>query len=278
MLNRNAREIIRRGRIYYIRYYDVKGRRRMETTKSTDRNEAEKMLRKRLSAKDAGVSPDVAIGKLTLKEATDDLLDDYKVNGRRSLPEVRRNVELHLLPYFGDRRRMTSITTAEMRAFIAERQREETADDGTITRAASNAEINRELAALRRVFRLAVRAGRLVQCPHAPMLQERNSRRGFWNLTRSSPSVRRCRRLYGPWSSSATQQGGGRRAKSCRSNGGMSIGPGAVSGWMRTRRSARLPVHGRPRNDPQGPACRARTAEDGRHHLPVRVPSGRRSD
>lgn len=177
---RNVGEIIKRGRIYYIRYYDVKGRRRLETTKSTDRNEAEKQLRKRLSAKDAGVSPDAAVGKLTLKEATDDVINDYKVNGRRSLPEVKRKIELHLLPYFGERRRMMSITTADIRAFIAERQREEKTDNGTITkRAASNAEINRELAALRRAFRLAVRAGRLLQCPHVPMLQERNTRRGF---------------------------------------------------------------------------------------------------
>lgn len=177
---RNVGEIIKRGRIYYIRYYDVKGRRRLETTKSTDRNEAEKQLRKRLSAKDAGVSPDAAVGKLTLKEATDDLINDYNVNGRRSLPEVKRKIELHLLPYFGERRRMVSITTADMRAFIAERQGEEKTDNGTITkRPASNAEINRELAALRRAFRLAVRAGRLLQCPHVPMLQERNTRRGF---------------------------------------------------------------------------------------------------
>ncbi|HEY0873604.1 MAG TPA: site-specific integrase [Vicinamibacterales bacterium] len=166
---RNVGEIIKRGRIYYIRYYDLKGRRRLETTKSTDRNEAEKQLRKRLSAKDAGVSPDAAVGKLTLKEATDDLFNDYKVNGRRSLPEVRRKVELHLLPYFGERRRMMSITTADIRAFTVARQEA----------GASNAEINRELAALRRSFRLAVRAGRLVQYPHVPMLQERNTRRGF---------------------------------------------------------------------------------------------------
>jgi site-specific recombinase XerD len=166
---RNVGEIILRGQIWYIRYYDVRGRRRLESTHSPDRAEAEKLLRKRLTAKDAGVSPDAAIGKLTLKEATDDLLNDYKMNGRRSLPEVRRKVELHLFPYFGERRRMTSITTAEIRAFTVARQ-----DAG-----ASNAEINRELAALRRAFRLAVHAGRLVQCPHVPMLQERNIRRGF---------------------------------------------------------------------------------------------------
>jgi integrase len=67
-----------------------------------------------------------------------------------------------------------------VRAFVAERQREEKDDNGKVTkRAASNAEINRELAALRRAFRLAVRAGRLVQCPHVPMLREQNVRRGF---------------------------------------------------------------------------------------------------
>jgi hypothetical protein len=33
------------------------------------------------------------IRKLTLKEATDDLLNDYKANGRRSLPEVPRKIE-----------------------------------------------------------------------------------------------------------------------------------------------------------------------------------------
>jgi integrase len=61
------------------------------------------------------------------------------------------------------------VTTADIHAFTVARQEA----------GASNAEINRELAALRRSFRLAVRAGRLVQYPHVPMLQERNTRRGF---------------------------------------------------------------------------------------------------
>jgi integrase len=80
---RNVGEIIQRGRIYYIRYYDVQGRRRLETTKSTKREDAEKQLRKRLSAKDAGVLPEAAIDSLTLKEATDDLIADYERNTRR---------------------------------------------------------------------------------------------------------------------------------------------------------------------------------------------------
>ncbi len=147
-----------------------------------------------------GVLPEAAIGRLTLKEATDDLLNDYKVNGRRSLPEVKRKIELHLLPYFGERRRMTSITTADMRAFIAERQREEKADNGTVTkRAASNAEINRELAALRRAFRLArARWPTLAVPTRARCCKNATLGAGFWNPTRSQPSVRRCRKKFAP--------------------------------------------------------------------------------
>jgi integrase len=168
-IRRNVGEIIQRGQIFYIRYYDGRGRRRLESTHSTDREEAEKLLRKRLSAKDAGVLPEAAIGSLTVKDATDDVIADYKTNGRKSLRDVEGKIRLHLLPFFGERRRMSSITTANIRAFIAERQ-----DAG-----ASAAEINRELAALRRAFRLAVQAGRLIQRPHFPMLKERNTRRGF---------------------------------------------------------------------------------------------------
>jgi hypothetical protein len=179
-VRRNIGEILLRGSIYYIRYYDLRGCRRQESTHKTDKAEAEKLLRKRLSAKDAGVLPDAAIGKLTLKDATDDLIAEYRTNGRKSLGDVQRKVSLHLLPFFGERRKMTSITTAEIRAFIVERQREEKTAEGKVTkRAASAAEINRELATLRRAFNLAVQAGRLLSRPHFPMLVERNTRRGF---------------------------------------------------------------------------------------------------
>jgi integrase len=177
---RNVGEIIKRGSIFYIRYYDGRGRRRLETTKSSKREDAEKQLRKRLSAKDAGVLPEAAIGSLTLKEATDDLIADYKTNKRKSLRDVQGKITMHLLPFFGERRKMTSIGTPEIRRFIADRQSEERDDDGKITkRAAKPAEINRELAALRRAFNLAVQAGRLINRPYFPMLKERNTRRGF---------------------------------------------------------------------------------------------------
>ena len=45
---------------------------------------------------------------------------------------------------------------------------------------ASNAEINRELAALKRAFTLAGQGGHLLTKPHIPLLREDNVRRGFF--------------------------------------------------------------------------------------------------
>ena len=66
---------------------------------------------------------------------------------------------------------MAAITTPDIRAYIATRQAPAT-NDGTPKPGASNAEINRELAILKRAFRLAVQAGKLLHRPHIPMLAE----------------------------------------------------------------------------------------------------------
>jgi integrase len=166
---RNVGEIILRGSIWWVRYYDLRGLRRFESTRSTDREDAEKRLRQRLTAKDAGLQPEAAVGKLTLKDALTDVVNDYTTNGKKSLKDVQGKIRLHLHPFFGEHRKMTTITTAALREFVVARQEAE----------ASNAEINRELAVLRRAFNLAIQAGRLLAKPHFPMLKERNTRTGF---------------------------------------------------------------------------------------------------
>lgn len=65
--------------------------------------------------------------------------------------------------------RAVDITTDRVRAYVTARQEA----------GASNASINRELAALKRMFTLAVQAGRLATRPHIPMLAEENARQGF---------------------------------------------------------------------------------------------------
>lgn len=95
---------------------------------------------------------------------------------------------------------MSVITTADVRAYIAERKAAT-----TVTRRAydmkqkdrstrhvpeqertvagvSNAEINRELTLLKRMFVLSIQTGRLLHRPHIPLLEERNTRKGFFEL------------------------------------------------------------------------------------------------
>ena len=104
VLRRNVGEIILRGSIWWVRYYDLRGLRRFESSTSTDREEAEKLLRKRLTTKDAGLHPEAAIGKLTIKDALADVENDYTTNGKKSLKDVQGKIRLHLLPFFAEQR------------------------------------------------------------------------------------------------------------------------------------------------------------------------------
>jgi len=114
-------------------------------------------------------SVSVPIPRLTFRTAVRDVLDDYRVNRRRSLADVERHVRLHLMPQFG-RRRMAAITTAHVRRYVIRRQEE----------GARNATINRELSVLKRAFTLAVAAGALPSQPRIALLREDNVRRGFF--------------------------------------------------------------------------------------------------
>lgn len=107
--------------------------------------------------------------RLRFSEAADDVLTDYKVNGKKSVEHIERRIKLHLEPFFGNRR-MVSITTADVRTYTAQRQ----------TEGAANASINRELAILKRMFTLATQAGKLVHRPYIPMLREDNVRTGYF--------------------------------------------------------------------------------------------------
>lgn len=89
------------------------------------------------------------------------------------------NVERHVLPFFGGKRAET-ITTADARKFILMRQEQ----------GASNAEINRGTAILRRAFTFAIETGKLFSRPHVPMLRENNVRTGFFERDQFE-SVRR---------------------------------------------------------------------------------------
>src|SRR5262245_47735923 len=108
-------EIRKRGRVYWIRYYQ-NGRRIEESAESSKWDDARDLLRKREAAISNGVPITAKSIRLTFDDAAADVETDYRVNGKRSLDCVERRIKLHLKPVFGGRK-LSTITTADLRMF-----------------------------------------------------------------------------------------------------------------------------------------------------------------
>jgi integrase len=183
-----------RSPFWWLKYIGVDGRPQYESSKKTDHREAKAMLAEREGKVAKGEPVTSAVGRLTFKEAADNLLTDYKNNDRSTDGELESRLRLHLLPYFG-RRRMVEINTAMINRYIAKRRADRRVvrmartirrRDGTrietpaVTKPYANASINRELEHLERCFTLAVEADLLLHTPHVPYLDEsQNVRKGF---------------------------------------------------------------------------------------------------
>ena len=165
--------LYRRGKIWWLKYYQD-GRRCRETSGSISKREAEKLLRKREGAIASGTFTGIAPEKTTLRELGRDLLNDYKMNGKRTLGQVERYVN-RLDQYFGAAR-VQQITTDTVRSYIVWRQASTNQRTG---KKPSNASINRELSALRRMLNLGRQAAKVITGPHVPLLRENNVRQGF---------------------------------------------------------------------------------------------------
>lgn len=158
--------IFQRGPVYWIAYYH-RGKEYRESTHSENDKVALKLLKKRLGEIGRGRLLGPQEEKVTFEDMAADLKRDYAINGKRSAETLGYQVR-HLHESFA-LMRAVDITTDRIRTHITARQQA----------GAKNATINRELAALRRMFSLFVQAGRLSTRPHMPMLEENNARQGF---------------------------------------------------------------------------------------------------
>lgn len=154
----------------WIKYYQG-GRAIRESTGSTKEVVARRVLRRREGDVEHGIPVNPKVGRITFDEASTDFLTDYEVNGKKSLADARRRITLHLEPVFRGKR-LISIGPADVRSYVKDRQ----------AAGAENGTINRELAILKRMFSLAVKDGKLYTKPYIPMLQEKNVRRGFFEV------------------------------------------------------------------------------------------------
>ncbi len=157
-----------RGHTWWIRY-KIDGKTYEESSGSRDRRKAEKRLATREAELGRGIFVAPNLKNTTVEELADMLRDDYRINGRRSLRRVETSLD-HLLDFFDGAARVTTVTSDRIAAYIRARQEAK----------AAAATIHNELAALKRMFTLGIRAGKVAQRPHIPALQVSNARQGFF--------------------------------------------------------------------------------------------------
>jgi integrase len=161
--------IYKRGEVFWIKYYRH-GKPYRESSKGDKITVAERLLKKREGEIAEGKLPGVYFDKVKFDELAKDFLTDYRINNKDSLAKAERSVR-YLKGFFGGLR-ATDVTTDKIKSYIDKRM-----DEGL-----SNASINRELAALKRMFRLGAQCTppRVNLIPHIPMLKESNVRKGFF--------------------------------------------------------------------------------------------------
>jgi integrase len=157
-----------RGGIWWIKYYvPGESKRRYESSKSRNKNDAIRLLNQRRKEID---DRQISSTSATVRELLNLYLADQKRQSRSSYRQADGYVRLHLGPAFG-KIKASLITTIMINRFIEQKQ----------AAGYASASINRWLEALRRAYNLGLRAlpPLVYVAPVIELLEEDNVREGF---------------------------------------------------------------------------------------------------
>ena len=152
----------------------VNGRQYRESTHTESYNDAQRFLKRRITEVSTGKFHGTAVDRTLMSDLLKDVIADYELKDRHSIETMARPlIEKRLMPYFG-RFRGSNVKVPTITAYI--RQRKE--------QGAAVASVNRELALLRRSFKLGAINGK-IGAAHVPdftqlLQKEKNARQGFW--------------------------------------------------------------------------------------------------
>lgn len=151
-----------------------------QSSRTTDYDEALRQLR----IKEGRAAGNPSITPLTDRGSFAALLAlvkvDYSVKQRKSLVDAERRIDKHIQPFLGYLP-AGKISASVIAQYVQARQRE--TDEQGNPDPAANASINRELAIIKRAFRLGLWNGDVSAIPRIEMLPEDNARQGFFSET-----------------------------------------------------------------------------------------------
>ncbi len=154
-------------RMWTIQFYR-NGKRMRESTGFTDYRAAQQLLTQRLHHINTGEYIERPKKPALVAELFEGLIRHYRNNGRKSLDAVERRWK-HLSAFFGDWPAL-NVTTDTIERYV----------DSRLSDGAAPATVNREVAALKTMFRIAARNGKVARVPVFPsQLKENNTRTGF---------------------------------------------------------------------------------------------------
>jgi integrase len=163
---RGAGSIFLNGsQVWWVGYSDH-GKKVRESSHSTDRKAAEKLLAYRLAQIRVGAV--IETGTVRVDELFELLLARYHRKQAKTTSTLKQRLDLHLKPFFG-RRRAREVDTGTIDRYIRMREQQ----------AAKPATINRELSALKAAFSCGREAKRVTVIPVIHMFREDNTRTGF---------------------------------------------------------------------------------------------------